>query len=96
MRRQVKRIKQLLMELDYWVGVRGHTAFCSTVLYLLYALQKHSVRENILINWYRKFLCNINSWKKEPAVAAKPKDTDYNVRQSKIAIGSGGFAGRGF
>jgi len=24
------------------------------------------------------------------------KDTDYNVRQSKIAIGSGGFAGRGF
>src|SRR5687768_17796499 len=28
--------------------------------------------------------------------AAKSKDTDYNVRQSKIAIGSGGFAGRGF
>jgi rod shape determining protein RodA len=26
----------------------------------------------------------------------KKKDTDYNVRQSKIAIGSGGFAGRGF
>jgi rod shape determining protein RodA len=24
------------------------------------------------------------------------KDTDYNVRQSKIAIGSGGFLGRGF
>lgn len=24
------------------------------------------------------------------------KDTDYNVRQSKIAIGSGGFIGRGF
>jgi rod shape determining protein RodA len=32
----------------------------------------------------------------EEAVSAKPKDTDYNVRQSKIAIGSGGFAGRGF
>jgi len=26
----------------------------------------------------------------------KKKDTDYNVRQSKIAIGSGGFIGRGF
>jgi rod shape determining protein RodA len=26
----------------------------------------------------------------------KKKDTDYNVRQSKIAIGSGGFVGRGF
>jgi len=26
----------------------------------------------------------------------KKKDTEYNVRQSKIAIGSGGFLGRGF
>jgi rod shape determining protein RodA len=26
----------------------------------------------------------------------KKKDADYNVRQSKIAIGSGGFVGRGF
>jgi rod shape determining protein RodA len=30
----------------------------------------------------------------EPVVVKK--DTDYNVRQSKIAIGSGGFIGRGF
>jgi rod shape determining protein RodA len=29
----------------------------------------------------------------EPAAS---KDADYNVRQSKIAIGSGGFAGKGF
>jgi rod shape determining protein RodA len=29
-------------------------------------------------------------------VDPKNKDADYNVRQSKIAIGSGGFAGRGF
>lgn len=28
--------------------------------------------------------------------ASTKKDTDYNVRQSKIAIGSGGFLGRGF
>jgi len=29
-------------------------------------------------------------------VGSTKKDTDYNVRQSKIAIGSGGFLGRGF
>jgi rod shape determining protein RodA len=29
------------------------------------------------------------------AEVSKKKDVDYNVKQSKIAIGSGGFAGRG-
>ena len=39
----------------------------------------------------------LNTVEGEDEVAAgKPKDTDYNVRQSKIAIGSGGFLGRGF
>jgi rod shape determining protein RodA len=32
----------------------------------------------------------------EPEQGSSKKDTDYNVRQSKIAIGSGGFFGRGF
>jgi rod shape determining protein RodA len=32
----------------------------------------------------------------EEVSASKRKDADYNVRQSKIAIGSGGFLGRGF
>ena len=37
----------------------------------------------------------LNTVEGDEPVAAK-KDTDYNVRQSKIAIGSGGFIGRGF
>jgi rod shape determining protein RodA len=39
----------------------------------------------------------IQAHKKEYAQAAagKPKDTDYNVKQSKIAIGSGGVVGKG-
>lgn len=40
-----------------------------------------------------------DAFKKEPAPGdaekAKKKDTDYNVRQSKIAIGSGGLWGKG-
>ncbi|MCS3796819.1 rod shape-determining protein RodA [Niastella sp. OAS944] len=37
----------------------------------------------------------LNTVEGDEPVAVK-KDTDYNVRQSKIAIGSGGFIGRGF
>ncbi len=39
----------------------------------------------------------IQAHKKEYAqiAAGKPKDTDYNVKQSKIAIGSGGIIGKG-
>jgi rod shape determining protein RodA len=39
----------------------------------------------------------IQAHKKEYAqiAAGKPKDTDYNVKQSKIAIGSGGVIGKG-
>jgi rod shape determining protein RodA len=37
----------------------------------------------------------LNTVEADEPVAVK-KDTDYNVRQSKIAIGSGGFIGRGF
>jgi rod shape determining protein RodA len=33
--------------------------------------------------------------RKETTQAAKKKDTDYNVKQSKIAIGSGGLTGKG-
>ena len=38
----------------------------------------------------------IEAHKKElESQAGKKKDTDYNVRQSKIAVGSGGFIGKG-
>ena len=38
----------------------------------------------------------MNTVDSEETGPAKRKDADYNVRQSKIAIGSGGFLGRGF
>ncbi len=34
-------------------------------------------------------------WKGEEPVTTSKKDADYNVRQSKIAIGSGGVSGKG-
>ena len=35
-------------------------------------------------------------WKQKQPVKLLSKPDDYNVRQSKIAIGSGGFLGKGF
>jgi rod shape determining protein RodA len=37
----------------------------------------------------------LRAHQQEVGNTAKKKDTDYNVRQSKIAIGSGGFFGKG-
>ena len=52
-------------------------------------------RKNLQYHWkdipneYKK------EHKRDEAKAAGKKDVDYNVKQSKIAIGSGGFAGKG-
>ncbi len=40
--------------------------------------------------------CNLNRHKSKSADKPVKKPDDYNVRQSKIAIGSGGFMGKGF
>jgi rod shape determining protein RodA len=60
-----------------------------------HVLQKHQVERIFSLIGTENPYAAINSVEEE-APASKPKDTDYNVRQSKIAIGSGGFAGRGF
>jgi rod shape determining protein RodA len=60
-----------------------------------HVLQKHQVERIFSLIGKENPYAEINRVGGEEATA-KPKDTDYNVRQSKIAIGSGGFAGRGF
>jgi rod shape determining protein RodA len=61
-------------------------------------LQKHQVERIFSLigreNPYAK-LNTVEGDEPEP-VASKKDAVDYNVRQSKIAIGSGGFLGRGF
>ena len=60
-------------------------------------LQKHQVERIFSLIGRENPYATLNTVEGEDEVAAgKPKDTDYNVRQSKIAIGSGGFLGRGF
>jgi rod shape determining protein RodA len=58
-------------------------------------LQKHQVERIFSLIGRENPYAKLNTVQGEEPVVAK-KDTDYNVRQSKIAIGSGGFVGRGF
>jgi rod shape determining protein RodA len=58
-------------------------------------LQKHQVERIFSLIGRENPYANLNTVAGDEPASAK-KDTDYNVRQSKIAIGSGGFLGRGF
>ncbi len=58
-------------------------------------LQKHQVERIFSLIGRENPYAKLNTVEGDEPATAK-KDTDYNVRQSKIAIGSGGFIGRGF
>jgi len=59
-------------------------------------LQKHQVERIFSLIGRENPYANSNTVEGDEPVSTKKEDTDYNVRQSKIAIGSGGFLGRGF
>lgn len=94
-RRQIKRNRQLLVVIAAtWLVCVGIQRFAVPFLFTN-VLQKHQVERIFSLIGRENPYAAINSVEGEET-PAKPKDTDYNVRQSKIAIGSGGFAGRGF
>lgn len=59
-------------------------------------LQKHQVERIFSLIGRENPYANSNTVEGDEPPSIIKKDTDYNVRQSKIAIGSGGFLGRGF
>jgi len=59
-------------------------------------LQKHQVERIFSLIGRENPYANVNTVEGDEPPSIIKKDTDYNVRQSKIAIGSGGFLGRGF
>ena len=93
MRRQIKRKRTLLFQIIMlWVFCVSIQRFAVPFLFTN-VLQKHQVERIFsLIGRENPYGGNIET----DEDSGKPRDTDYNVRQSKIAIGSGGFAGRGF
>ncbi|MEO8582722.1 MAG: rod shape-determining protein RodA [Flavitalea sp.] len=96
LRRQVKRNRQLLIGIVViWIACVSVQRFAVPFLFT-HVLQKHQVERVFSLIGRENPYANINNVEEEEAAAAKSKDTDYNVRQSKIAIGSGGITGRGF
>jgi rod shape determining protein RodA len=96
MRRQVKRNRGLLVGIALiWLVCVSIQRFAVPFIFTS-VLQNHQVERIFSLIGRENPYANINQVEGEEAVPVKKKDTDYNVRQSKIAIGSGGFAGRGF
>lgn len=96
MRRQVKRNRGLLVGITLiWLVCVGIQRFAVPFIFTS-VLQNHQVERIFSLIGKENPYAAINQVEGEDAPPVKKKDTDYNVRQSKIAIGSGGFIGRGF
>lgn len=94
-RRQIKRSRQVLVTIAViWLVCVSIQRFAVPFLFT-HVLQKHQVERIFSLIGRENPYANLNSVEGEET-PSKSKDTDYNVRQSKIAIGSGGFSGRGF
>ncbi len=94
MRRQIKRKKSLLVTIVFlWLVCVGVQRFAVPFIFK-HVLQKYQVER--IFSLFGKD----NPYSDTPAAideaSLKKKDAqDYNVKQSKIAIGSGGFYGKG-
>ncbi|MHA4843767.1 rod shape-determining protein RodA [Flavitalea antarctica] len=96
MRRQVKRNRGLLVGIALiWLICVSIQRFAVPFIFTS-VLQNHQVERIFSLIGRENPYAALNQVEGEDATPVKKKDTDYNVRQSKIAIGSGGFAGRGF
>lgn len=94
-RKQIRRRRQVLASIALiWLVCVGIQRFAVPFMFT-HVLQEHQVERIFSLIGRENPYAEVNSVGGEE-VATRPKDTDYNVRQSKIAIGSGGFAGRGF
>jgi rod shape determining protein RodA len=97
MRRQVKRDKGLLVFiLLIWAVCVGVQRFAVPYIFnnVFHCYQSQRIYSMV----GKDYDCSQNRSAKNDKASDKPvkKPDDYNVRQSKIAIGSGGIAGRGF
>ena len=96
MRRQIKRNKSLLVNIilvgAFCIGIqRFGVPFVFKHVLKLYQVER--IYSTIGKEVPQEYIDAHN--KEKESQTGKKKDTDYNVKQSKIAIGSGGFAGKG-
>lgn len=95
LRKQLKRSRRLLpLIIGIWFISVGIQRFAVPFIFNNVFECYQSAR--IYSAFGRDYDCNNNKKANEDPAKPKRKPDDYNVRQSKIAIGSGGFFGKGF
>jgi rod shape determining protein RodA len=93
--KQIKRKRSLFWTIVFiWAACVG-TIFFVVPFVFTKVLQKHQVERIFSLIGRENPYAKLNTVEGDEAPTAR-SDADYNVRQSKIAIGSGGFAGKGF
>lgn len=97
MRKQVRRRREVFMMIALvWMVCVSIQRFAVPFLFTK-VLESHQVERIFSLIGRENPYASLNTIDAgEEVIASKRKDADYNVRQSKIAIGSGGFLGRGF
>jgi rod shape determining protein RodA len=95
MRKQIKRRRRLLLSVAVVWGLSIITIVFVVPFLFTKVLQKHQVERIFSLIGKENPYARLNTVEGEEPVVATKKDVDYNVRQSKIAIGSGGFSGKG-
>lgn len=78
-----------------WVACVGVQRFAVPFIFT-HVLKGYQVERIFSLIGRENPYANVNTVEGDEETSSTKKDTDYNVRQSKIAIGSGGFLGRGF
>ncbi|MFI5129993.1 MAG: rod shape-determining protein RodA [Chitinophagales bacterium] len=96
MRRQIKRRITVLVKIIFIWVISVSIILFAVPLVFKYVLKLYQV-ERIYSTIGREVPAEYTAAHKKELVSqvGKKKDTDYNVRQSKIAVGSGGFIGKG-
>ncbi|KIC92384.1 rod shape-determining protein RodA [Flavihumibacter sp. ZG627] len=98
MRRQIKRQRQLLVIImGIWFVAVGVQRFAVPYIFdnIMQPYQVKRIYDTIGKDYVPKDASEAMEIAQAPDAKKKDDGGDYNVRQSKIAIGSGGFAGKG-
>ncbi len=98
MRRQIKRQRQLLVIImGIWFVAVGVQRFAVPYIFdnIMQPYQVKRIYDTIGKDYVPKDAREAMEIAQAPEEKKKDDGGDYNVRQSKIAIGSGGFAGKG-
>jgi rod shape determining protein RodA len=97
MRKRVRRRREVFISIALiWIVCVSIQRFAVPFLFTK-VLESHQVERIFSLIGRENPYANLNTvGADEETNNSKRKDADYNVRQSKIAIGSGGFLGRGF